>query len=90
MNKTELVSEMAEKAGISKKAAESALDAFVSITGETMKKGDKIQLIGFGTFEAVKRSARTGVNPLTKEKISVPEKTVPKFTAGASLKKLVK
>ena len=90
MNKMELIDVMADKAGITKKDAEKALNAFIAITEETLKSGNKVQLIGFGTFETVKRAARNGFNPQTKEALHVPEKKVPKFTAGASLKKIVK
>ena len=90
MNKTELINAMAEKAGITKKDAEKALNAFLAATEEALKSGNKVQIIGFGTFETVKRAARDSINPQTKEKIHVPEKNIPKFTAGASLKKLVK
>lgn len=90
MNKMELIDVMADKAGITKKDAEKALNAIIAITEETLKSGNKVQLIGFGTFETVKRAARNGINPQTKEALHVPEKNVPKFTAGASLKKIVK
>ena len=88
MNKMELIDVMADKAGITKKDAEKALNAFIAITEETLKSGNKVQLIGFGTFETVKRAARNGINPQTKE--ACARKNVPKFTAGASLKKIVK
>ena len=90
MNKSELVASVAEVAELTKKDAEKALNAFIAITEETLKSGNKVQLIGFGTFETVKRAARNGINPQTKEALHVPEKNVPKFTAGASLKKIVK
>lgn len=74
MNKMELIDVMADKAGITKKDAEKALNAFIAITEETLKSGNKVQLIGFGTFETVKRAARNGINPQTKEALHVPEK----------------
>ena len=72
MNKMELIYVMADKAGITKKDAEKALNAFIAITEETLKSGNKVQLIGFGTFETVKRAARNGINPQTKEALHVP------------------
>ena len=89
MNKTELVAAIAEKAGVSKKDAEKALGAFVNVVGETLKKGDKIQLVGFGTFETRKRAAREGKNPQTGAKIKIAACTVPAFKAGKALKDLI-
>lgn len=89
MNKTELVAAIAEKAGVSKKDAEKALGAFVNVVGETLKKGDKIQLVGFGTFETRKRAAREGKNPQTGAKIKIAASTVPAFKAGKALKDLI-
>ncbi len=86
MNKTELVAAMACKADLSKKDAEKALAAFVDVVGETLKKGDKIQLVGFGTFETRKRAAREGKNPQTGAKIKIAATTVPAFKAGKALK----
>lgn len=79
MNKMELIDVMADKAGITKKDAEKALNAFIAITEETLKSGNKVQLIGFGTFETVKRAARNGINPQTKEALHVPEKKCPEI-----------
>lgn len=90
MNKTELVAAMAEKAGISKKDAEKALGAFVDTVAAELKKGEKIQLVGFGTFEVRARAARTGVNPLTKAKIQIAASKNPVFKAGKALKDSVK
>ena len=90
MNKTELVASIAEKSGISKKDAEKALGAFVDTVAATLKKGDKVQLIGFGTFEIHKRAARTGINPRTGEKLKIAAAKVPAFKAGAALKDAVK
>ena len=90
MNKPELVNAIAEKAGLKKKEAEAALNAFVEAVEEALKKGDKVALIGFGTFGTRKRAKRTGVNPKTGKKIKIPAKTVPFFKAGKKLKELVK
>lgn len=89
MNKTELVDAIAKKASISKKDAAAALEAFTETVGKTLKKGDKIQLIGFGTFEVGKRSARTGRNPQTGETIKIAAAKTPKFKPGKALKDLV-
>ncbi len=86
MNKTELVAEMAQKANISKKDAEKALAAFTETVTTTLKKGDKVQLVGFGTFEVSKRSARTGRNPRTGETMKIAASKAPKFKAGKALK----
>ena len=86
MNKTELVAAVAEQADISKKDAEKALKAFVDVVTEEMKKGEKVQLVGFGTFEVSKRPERQEINPATKEKITIAAANVPKFKAGAALK----
>ncbi len=89
MNKTELVAAIAENAGISKKDADKAVKAFVDVTTDALKKGDKIALVGFGTFEVATRGARTGRNPQTKETINIPASKAPKFKAGKSLKDAV-
>ena len=86
MNKTEFVAAIAEEAGISKTDAAKAVKAFTDVVVEEMKKGEKIQLVGFGTFEAAERPERQGINPATKEKITIPAAKVPKFKAGAALK----
>ena len=86
MNKTELVAAMAERAEISKKDAEAALKAFTDVVAEELKKGEKIQLVGFGTFEVSERAARTGRNPKTQETISIPESKYPAFSASKTLK----
>lgn len=86
MNKTELIAEVAKKAELSKKDAEKALNATIEAIGASLKKGDKVQLVGFGTFEAKKRPARTGRNPQTGEEMNVAAKTVPVFKAGKALK----
>ena len=86
MNKTELVAVMAEKAQISKKDAEAALKAFTDVVAEELKKGEKIQLVGFGTFEVSERAARTGRNPQTGEEMNIAASKAPKFNAGKALK----
>lgn len=90
MNKTELIAAMAEKAGVSKKDTEKVLNAFVDTVKDAVKADDKVQLIGFGTFESRKREARTGQNPLTKEKIQIPACKVPAFKAGKGFKDMLK
>ncbi len=90
MNKTELVAAMAEKAEISKKDADKALAAFIETVTDALKGGDKIQLVGFGTFEVRERPERTGRNPQTKETITIAASKVPAFKAGAALKNAVK
>ena len=90
MNKTELVALMAEEAGITKKDAEKALNAFIGGVQNAVKAGDKVSLIGFGTFEARARSAREGKNPQTGVKIKIAACKVPVFKAGKSFKDLVK
>ncbi len=86
MNKTELIAAMAEKAELSKKDAEAALKAFTEVVTDELKKGEKIQMVGFGTFEVAERSAREGRNPLTGETISIAASKAPKFKAGKALK----
>lgn len=88
MNKTELISTMAEKAGLTKNDAKKALEAFICATGEELKKKDgKVVLVGFGTFSKGNRPARTGRNPQTGKQISIAAKNVVKFKAGAELNK---
>ena len=86
MNKTELIAEVANKAGLSRKDAEKALGAVVETITEAVVKGDKVQLVGFGSFETKQREARTGRNPKTKETIEIPATRVPVFKAGKALK----
>ncbi len=86
MNKTELVAAVAEKAGISKKDADKAVAAVIDAITEAMVAGDKVQLVGFGTFEVRARGARTGRNPRTKETIEIPASKQPAFKAGKALK----
>ena len=86
MNKAELVAAIAEKAELSKRDSEAALKAFTDIVAEELKKGEKIQLVGFGTFEVAERAARTGRNPKTGEEMKIPASKAPKFKAGKALK----
>ena len=86
MNKAELITSMAEKSQLTKKDAESALKAFIDSVQEALENGDKVQLIGFGTFETRERAAREGRNPRTKEPITIPASTVPVFKAGKEFK----
>ena len=89
MNKNELVASVAEKAGLTKKDAEKAVLAFFSSIEEALVAGEKIQLIGFGTFEVKERPARTGRNPRTNETIQIPASKNPAFKAGKALKDAV-
>ena len=90
MNKTELVAAVADKAGLSKKDAEAAVKAFIDSVAEELKKGEKVQLVGFGTFEVSERAARQGRNPRTNETIEIAASRTPRFKAGKALKDLVK
>ena len=89
MNKAELVAAMAERAELSKKDAEAALAAFTNIVAEELKKGEKIQLVGFGTFEVSERAERTGRNPQSGAEMVIPASKAPKFKAGKALKDMV-
>ena len=89
MNKTELVAAIAEKTQLTKKDSEMALKAFINVVSDELKKGEKIQLVGFGTFEVSDRAARTGKNPQTGNAIDIPASKAPKFKAGKSLKETV-
>lgn len=89
MNKTELVVAISEQAGISKKDAEKALAAFTNAVTAELKKGGKVQLVGFGTFEISERKAREGKNPQTGAKIKIAASKAPKFKAGKALKDAV-
>ena len=86
MNKADLVAAMAEKAGVSKKDAEASLKAFTDVVAEELKKGEKIQLVGFGTFEVSERAARVGRNPQTGAEMTIAASKAPKFKAGKALK----
>lgn len=90
MNKTELVSKIAEKAGSTKKDTESILNAFTEVVSQALASGDKIQLVGFGTFETRARKAKQGVNPKKPDqKISIPASKAPAFKPGKTLKEIV-
>ena len=86
MNKTELIAAIAEKTELSKKDAEKALKAFTDVVVEELQKGEKIQLVGFGTFEVSERAARTGRNPQTGAEMPIPASKNPKFKAGKAFK----
>ncbi|MBN2348192.1 MAG: HU family DNA-binding protein [Bacteroidales bacterium] len=85
MNKAQLIDAIASDAGLTKADAKKALDAFVSTTSKALKKGDRVALVGFGSFSVAKRSARTGRNPQTGKEITIPAKKVVKFKAGSEL-----
>lgn len=89
MNKTELIAAMAEQTELSKKDAEAALKAFIDVVSEELKKGEKVQLVGFGTFEVSEIAAREGRNPATGETMTIAASKSPKFKAGKALKDLV-
>lgn len=89
MNKQELITAMAEKTNLNKTNSEKALNAFIETIQETLESGEKIQLIGFGTFEVKERAARVGVNPRTKEKIEIPATKVPAFKPGKDFKEKI-
>lgn len=89
MNKLELVTNMAEKAGLTKKETEVALKAFIETVEEALSNGEKVQLVGFGTFETRERAARKGRNPRTKEEIDIPASKAPVFKAGKEFKDIV-
>ena len=90
MNKTELIAALAEKAEVSKKDAEKVLNAFVETVQDAVKADDKVQLVGFGTFESTARAAREGKNPQTGEKIKIAACKVPAFKAGKAFKDMLK
>ncbi len=89
MNKTELIAAVAEKAEISKKDAEKALKAFTDTVAQELKKGEKVQMVGFGTFEVSQREAREGRNPRTGETMKIAATRMPKFKAGKALKDMM-
>ena len=89
MNKTELVAAITEQTELSKKDAEKALKAFTDIVADELKKGEKVQLVGFGTFEARARKEREGKNPQNGEKVVIPAATIPAFKAGKAFKDAV-
>lgn len=90
MNKTELITAMAEKAGLTKKDTEKALKAFEETVTETLVAGDKVQIIGFGSFEVIERKERIGRNPKTNEEMTIPGGKSPKFKPGKSMKDAIK
>ncbi|GIP36342.1 HU family DNA-binding protein [Paenibacillus sp. J2TS4] len=90
MNKTDLVNNIAQKSGLAKKDVESVLNGLLGEITDALSSGEKVQLIGFGTFETRKRSGRTGRNPQTGKEIAIPESIVPAFKAGNKLKEAVK
>lgn len=90
MNKTELINAVAEKAGLTKVQAKAAIDATVNTITEQLQQGDKVALIGFGTFAVSEKTARKGINPRTKEVIEIPARKVVKFKPGAELNDVVK
>ena len=89
MNKAELIAAVAEKASLSKKDSEAAVNAALEAISAALQDGDKVQLVGFGSFEVKKRAARTGRNPRTKEVVEIPASQVPVFKAGKALKDAV-
>lgn len=89
MNKSELVAAMAKKSKLSRKKCEAVLDAFVAATGDALKRGDKVHLVGFGTFAVRERAARTGRNPRTNEPVDIPASKQPAFKPGKVLKETV-
>ncbi len=89
MNKTELVNAVAERTGLSKAKSAEAVDGIISAISDSLKRGEKVSLVGFGTFEVVKREARKGRNPQTGKEITIPAKNVVRFKAGKKLKDLV-
>ena len=89
MNKTELITAMAEASGLTKKDCDTALNAFVDTLQTALKSGDKVQLVGFGTFEVRERGARTGRDPRTNKEIQIPASKAPAFKAGKALKDTV-
>ena len=90
MTKTDLISAVAEKTGVTKKDAGAILDALIEEIIGAVEKGDRVQLVGFGTFELRERAARTGLNPQTKEQIEIPASKAPAFKAGKAFKDAVK
>lgn len=86
MNKTELIAAMAAKSGLTKKDTEKALNAFIDSVEGALKKGDKVQLVGFGTFEVKSRAARTGINPQTQIPVQIKASKAPAFKAGKAFK----
>lgn len=86
MNKSELISALSKKTGLTKKQGAEVVEAFVETVKESLKDGEKVSIVGFGTFEVRERAARSGINPQTKEKIEIPASKAPAFKAGKALK----
>jgi len=89
MNKAELVAEVAARVGLTKKDVNNTVDAITSVVSDSLGRGEKVTLVGFGTFQVQRRKARQGVNPRTRDKISIPAKDVPKFKPGRALRDAV-
>jgi len=89
LNKNQLIAAIAKNAKLSKKQAGSALDSTLNAIGDALRKGQKVALVGFGTFGSAMRKARTGINPRTRQAIKIAAKRIPKFKAGKKLRKLV-
>jgi DNA-binding protein HU-beta len=90
VNKTDLIQQIADKANASKSDAQKFFDAFTDVVESELKKGNQVQITGFGKFYVQKRDARQGINPQTKQRINIPASKVPKFTAGNALKDSIK
>jgi DNA-binding protein HU-beta len=90
MNKADLINAISENAGLSKADSKKALDGFISAVSGALASGDKVSLVGFGSFSVSERAARTGINPATKKSINIPAKKVAKFKAGAELADVIK
>ena len=86
MNKAELAEEVSGKTGLTKKVTQNVIDTVIETIGDTLSRGEKVTLVGFGTFQVASRKARRGVNPRTRESINIPAKKVPKFVPGKILK----
>ena len=89
MNKSELTAQIANRSGLPQTQSRRVLEAFIETIGEALSSGDRVQLVGFGTFKVTERSERQGRNPKTKEMMVIPASKTPSFTAGAELKKIV-
>ena len=89
MNKAELAEEASGKTGLTKKVTQNVIDAVIETIGDTLSRGEKVTLVGFGTFQVASRKARRGVNPRTRESINIPAKKVPKFVPGKTLKEKI-
>lgn len=90
MNRAELVSEVSDKTGLTKKEIQNVIDVLTETIGDTLSKGEKVTLVGFGTFQVANKRGRRGVNPQTRESIQIPAKKVPKFIPGKALREKVK